>query len=181
MVIKLNYMIKHLIMKNKTTHKWLAVLFISIAAISQNSYAQTEAKRLPDGTIIYSDGSIRRPNGEVKYPNNNGTNYPKANYPTARYPRGTRRQDGSIIYPDGSVKYPNGSVRYPNGTVKYPNNRNNNYPQGLPPGQAKKRYGGNARDYAPGHNKNKNHDYDREDDNKKDWKNNGNRKHKHDD
>ncbi len=127
--MKLNYTDKQLIMKNKTI-KWLAVLVISIAAFSQNGFAQTEVKRLPDGTIIYSDGSIRRPNGEMKYPKNNGTNYP-----TVRYPRGTRQQDGSVIYPDGSVKYPDGSVRYPNGTVKYPNNRDNNNQQGLPPVQ----------------------------------------------
>ncbi len=80
-----------------------------------------------------------------------------------------RLPDGSIRYPNGTIKYPNGSVRLPNGTINYPN-RTKRYPPilpsspryphhthhagtWLPPGQAKKIYGGNARDYAPGHQK----------------------------
>lgn len=69
-------------------------------------------------------------------------------------------RDGSTRYPDGTIVYPDGTVRYPNGRIE----RNDSYPDfdrrderhqccngcGLPPGQAKKRYGGHARDYAKG-------------------------------
>ena len=97
-----------------------------------------------------------------------------------------RQPDGSVIYKDGSRRLPNGTVVYPNGTTKprsikdiFNPNRNNpvntkRYPgrdntgQGLPPGQAKKRYGGEAKDYAHGHNKGNKHwnkNEDRDDDN----------------
>ena len=101
-------------MKNKRSIKWLIAIFvISITACSQNSFAQV-VKRLPDGTVINSDGTIRLPNGRVKYPNNtNGQTYPSnyPNYQTRRYPRvATRQYDGSIIYPDGRIVYADGTV-----------------------------------------------------------------------
>ena len=67
-------------------------------------------------------------------------------------------RDGTTRYPDGTVVYPDGTVRYPNGRIernnRYPDydRRNNNHQCcngcGMPPGQAKKKYGGHARDYA---------------------------------
>ena len=92
-----------------------------------------------------------------------GTNYP--NYPTNdgrvfRAPDGTVYRSGDVYRDrDGNV-YQNGRVirtgdvygnpgilgRNGNNTVYYPNNN----AKGLPPGQAKKIYGGSAKDYAPG-------------------------------
>lgn len=153
-------------MKNKISFKWIISVLVILFAYTPDSSAQTVAKRLPDGTIIYSDGSIRRPNGEMRYPKakNGTTRLPDGTviYPDGRtYPRtttrGTRQPDGSIIYPDGRVRYPDGTVRYPNGTVRYPNSKNNRTGW-IPPGQAKKMYGSkSARDYAPGHNKGNGH------------------------
>jgi hypothetical protein len=154
-------------MKNKSSLKWLiAGLIITISTFTQAAFAQVETKRLPDGTIVYSDGSIKRPNGEMRYPKakNGTTRLPDGTviYPDGRtYPRtttrGTRQPDGSIIYPDGRVRYPDGTVRYPDGTVRYPNSGNNNRTGWIPPGQAKKMYGAkSARDFAPGHNKGNN-------------------------
>lgn len=171
-------------MKNKVLKCFIAFFVIATTITAQNGYAQT-TKRLPDGTVIYSDGTIRLPNGQVRYPNTtNGNTYP-SNYPDygiGRYPRTVSRQaDGSIIYPDGRIVYPDGTVRYPDGRV-YSRTNNSRW---LPPGQAKKIYGGSARDYAPGHNKNKNRDYDRDED-ERNWKNNnghgkGHGKHGRDD
>lgn len=140
-------------MKNKTSLKWLITIFvITITAFGQKSFAQGVTKRLPDGTVVYSDGTVRLPNGEIRYPKNNGTRlpdgtviYPKERtYPgttAGRYPRrGTRQSDGSIIFPDGRIKYPDGTIRYPDGTIKYPNKRHNNGTW-IPPGQRKKMYG----------------------------------------
>lgn len=102
------------------------------------------------------------------YGNNTGTNYPNNN--------GTvyRAGDGAVygrneVYRDrnGNV-YQNGSVirqgdvygqpgilgRNANQTVYYPNNNQRR----LPPGQAKKIYGGNAKDYAPGQIRKRNND-----------------------
>ena len=174
-------------MKNKNLLKWLiATLVIGMSSITFEGYAQVETKRLPDGTIIYSDGSIKLPNGQMRYPKRRGetTRLPDGTvvYPDGRTEQGsttrtgTRQPDGSIIfsdgrvrypdgtikYPDGRVKLPDGRVRYPDGTVRNPNSRNKNVKR-LPPGQAKKVYGGRAKDYAPGqnkHKKDKHHDDD---------------------
>ena len=105
------------------------IMAVSIL-LSVNGFSQD--RRLPDGTIIYGDGTRRLPNGTVVYK------------------RGTTRQRGTITrLPDGRVLYPNRSGRYPNDRS---NNRRNNG-QWLPPGQAKKIYGGRGRDYAPGQQK----------------------------
>lgn len=167
-------------MKNKRSIKWLIAIFvIGVTVLSQNSFAQAVTKRLPDGTVIYSDGTIRLPNGQVRYPNNtNAQTYPSnyPNYQTRRYPRiAARQNDGSIIYPDGRIVYADGTVRYPDGRVYSPSNNS----RWIPPGQAKKMYGGRARDYAPGHNKDRDHDGDN--DNGKRNKGHGNGKHDHDD
>ncbi len=100
--------------------------------------------------------------------------------------------DGTIVYPDGSRRLPNGTVVTKRGTVLTPKDREARLPGGeviwrderrdrderyerrretrqgdrkwMPPGQAKKVYGGSARDYAPGQqkkwHKNKNKQYE---------------------
>jgi hypothetical protein len=100
-----------------------------------------ETTRLPDGTVVYPDGRTEQGS-------------------TAR--KGTRQRDGSIIYPDGRVRLPDGRVKYPDGTVRFPNSRNKNVKR-LPPGQAKKVYGGRATDYAPGQIKDKKNRHDDDD------------------
>ncbi len=192
MVIKLNYVVKQTIMKNiKSLKFFIAIFAVVLLTFAQSSNAQVQTKRLPDGSVVYSDGTIRLPNGHVRYPNNNNGNTYPSNYPDygiGRYPRtSTRQSDGSIIYPDGRIVYPDGTVRYPDGRVYSPSNNS----RWIPPGQAKKMYGAHdARDYAPGHNKNKNRnrDYENEDNDRdehdKGWKNNkgrGHGKHGHDD
>ena len=108
-------------------HIHLIITFFSFALLASvtQGYAQ---KRLPDGTIIYNDGSRKLPNGTVYYPN--GSN---------RNPRSVNRTIDDILHPNRN---------YPNTDRRVYDNRGN-----LPPGQAKKIYGGSARDYAPGHNK----------------------------
>ena len=170
-------------MKRKSL-KWIIATLVITIVLTQTGYSQVMTKRLPDGSVVYSDGTIRLPNGQVRYPNTtNGTTYPTnyPNYPSRQYPRTASRQpDGSIIYPDGRIVYPDGTIRYPDGQVY---SRSNNQ-RWLPPGQAKKMYGGRARDYAPGHNKHRDYDDDQNEDHDKGWKNNkgrGHSKHDHDD
>ena len=80
-------------MKNKNLHKWVnaGMFLIIISAISIKAYSQSanRSRRLPDGTVVYSDGTIKRTDGTLKYP------------------------DGRIRQSDGSIKYPDGTVRYP--------------------------------------------------------------------
>lgn len=123
----------------KSTFLSFGLILFALITISQTSIAQT---RLPDGTIIYQDGSRRLPNGSIVYPNN-----------TTRT-TGNRTIDG-ILHPNRTTTV----TRYPRRNYDY--NRNRNW---MPPGQAKKVYGGSARDYAPGHNKGRDwNDNDRRD------------------
>ncbi|TWI85092.1 hypothetical protein IQ13_0247 [Lacibacter cauensis] len=89
-----------------------------------------------------------------------------SNRPVIRQDGSRQWPDGTIQYPDGTTRYPDGAVRYPNGTMSYPRNNRNydncNHRSNLPPGQAKKIYGGHARDYAKGRGK-KGHDCDHDD------------------
>ena len=87
-------------MKYKSLQHWIiAVLIIVISASTTDSYSQNglRTRRLPDGTIIYSDGTIKRTDGTIKYP------------------------DGRVKQVDGSIKFPDGTVRFPG------NNSNNNW------------------------------------------------------
>jgi hypothetical protein len=70
---------------------------------------------------------------------------------TIIYADGTiKHADGTIKYPDGRIGQKDGSIKYPDGSVHFPN-RN---PNGLPPGQAKKKYGSqSAKPFAPGQQK----------------------------
>ena len=98
---------------------FVAALFL----VSLNTIAQTH--KLPDGSIVYSDGTRKLPNGTVIY------------------------KSGSHIDNRGAnVVLPNSNIRYPNGNGSFANGRR------IPPGQAKKMYGGSARNYAPGQQKN---------------------------
>lgn len=105
-----------------------------------------------------SCGAVNDPS-ENNDPNNYPTNFPNDGT-VYRAPDGTVYSRGDVYRDrDGNV-YQNGRVvrtgdvygnpgilgRSGNNTVYYPNNNARN----LPPGQAKKIYGGSAKDYAPG-------------------------------
>ncbi len=124
-----------------------ASLLVSVNGFSQN-------KKLSDGSIVYNDGTKKLSNGTVVY---KGENLGKSTT-TVKLP------DGSVIFPDGSRRYPN---------HKRINRRTNG--KLMPPGQAKKIYGGSAKDYAPGQQKkwkNKDNGW-REDGDKGSHQNNG--------
>jgi hypothetical protein len=108
--------------------------------ISVNGMAQD--RKLPDGTIVYGDGTRKLPNGTIIY--KGGTTVDNRSTNVAL-------PDGSVIYPDGSRNYPNNRRRTHAHDGKW-----------LPPGQAKKIYGGSARDYAPGQQKKWKGDRDRD-------------------
>ena len=127
-----------------------------VMLLSQKGFSQT---RLPDGTVIYKDGTRKLPNGTIIYPNGSNKN------------TGINRTIDGILHPNRN--YPNS---YPNRNTGRNNNR-----KWLPPGQAKKRYGGEARDYAPGHNKGRGNRDDENDGDRKDRGHNKNGKgHGHD-
>jgi hypothetical protein len=110
----------------------LTGIIIAALLLSVNSFGQE--RKLPDGTIVYPDGTRRLPNGTVIH------------------------KGGRIGEKGTTVSLPDGSVVLPDGTRRYPNDRRNGGRRNgkwLPPGQAKKIYGGSARDYAPGHQKGK--------------------------
>lgn len=100
-----------------------------------------------------------------------GNNYPNQ-YPSNRYPQGGvyRAGDGTVYRQDEVYRDRNGNV-YQNGRVVRTGDvygrpgiisRSGNYPvygnntRNLPPGQAKKVYGGRATDYAKGQQKKRN-------------------------
>ncbi len=116
-------------MKNRFS-ALIPAAIIATSLLSFEGNAQT--RKLPDGTIIYSDGTRKLPNGTVIYKDGKGGN----NGSTVSLP------DGSVVLPDGSRQYPTTRRRTQSHTGKR-----------LPPGQAKKVYGGSARDYAPGQQK----------------------------
>ena len=140
-------------MKNNYSGKWVSA-FVIAGSLLLTVQASSQERKLPDGSIVYSDGTRRLPNGTIIYKGNNGN--------VGTYP-GNTNNGGTVMLPDGTVIYPDGSRRYPNEN----NNRRRYNGRWLPPGQAKKIYGGSARDYAPGqqkkwnkmkHNKGKHHD-----------------------
>src|SRR3954452_12544387 len=96
-----------------------AALTIGFLFLSINGYSQE--RKLPDGSIVYSDGTRRLPNGTIIYKGGNVAGYP------------------TIINVPGSTPI------YP-----HPRERKHiNRAGWLPPGQAKKIYGGTANQYAP--------------------------------
>ncbi len=48
-----------------------------------------KAKRLEDGTVIYTDGTVKRPDGTVKFPDGR-----------------VKKSNGSVHYPDGRIRFP---------------------------------------------------------------------------
>lgn len=136
-------------MKNNLKKLFAAAVVAAglLTAVDGNS----QDRKLPDGTIIYGDGTRRLPNGTVIYKGGNtgtvGTNYP------ARTGRNViTLPDGTVVYPDGSRRYPNDDRRDDDRRrTKRGKARNNG--GWLPPGQAKKIYGGSAKDYAHGQQK----------------------------
>ena len=154
----------------KTMYKILCPLFF-LAALSLFSLdGISQNRKLPDGTIVYPDGSRKLPNGTVI--NKSGT--------VTRRNRDVRLPGGQVVWREG---------RNPNERRRETRRNNGKW---MPPGQAKKVYGGSARDYAPGQqkkwNKNKRrgkHDDERDDDHeggrgKHDWKDHKNHKDKDD-
>ena len=134
----------------KTIYKMLlpALFLAALSVASVDGISQN--RKLPDGTIVYPDGSRKLPNGTVI--NKRGT--------VTRRNRDVRLPGGQVVWRDQT-----------NRNDRRRDARRNNGGQWMPPGQAKKVYGGSARDYAPGQqkkwNKNKNrrnHDYDERDD-----------------
>ncbi|TXF79382.1 hypothetical protein [Chryseobacterium sp. legu1] len=87
-------------------------------------------------------------NGSAQYPTNNGTVY--------RSPDGTVYRQGDVYSDRNGNIYQNGRVIRTQTSGVY--GRNDNAKR-LPPGQAKKIYGGSAKDYAPGQMK-KRHGHD---------------------
>ena len=74
----------------KNLLRWVSVgLLIALSVTSTVTYSQTRSRKLPNGTVIYSDGTIKRADGTIKYPNGR-----------------IGRADGSVKYPDGTVHYP---------------------------------------------------------------------------
>jgi hypothetical protein len=119
-------------MKRPGILKGCTLLLVLTTALLISLTGYSQERKLPDGSIVYSDGTRRLPNGTVIYKDgsvaNNGTG-------------------GSVI------NLPNGTVLYPDGQARYPDNGRQNHRRKagwLPPGQAKKIYGGSAKDYAPG-------------------------------
>lgn len=126
------------IMKTGEIKKIAGACFMAaVLLLSVNVDAQT--RKLPDGSVIYSDGTRKLPNGTVVYKNATHVN---------------NRGGGNMIVPNGNVRYPNGDDNRKNHS--FGNARH------LPPGQAKKMYGGNASDYAPGQQQNRKEHYDGE-------------------
>lgn len=92
------------------------------------------------------------------YGNNGGYGYPSGT--VYRAGDGTVYRQGEVYRDRQGNVYQNGRIVRREGNVysQYPNRRN------LPPGQAKKVYGGDARDYAPGQVKKRYRNYDEGDD-----------------
>lgn len=135
---------------NKIRSTIAASMIAAFCLASFSSNAQD--RKLPDGTIVYGDGTRKLPNGTIIYKGgtvgNSGNNGTSVTLP-----------DGSIVLPDGRRTYPG------NKTYKHRNGK------ALPPGQAKKIYGGSAKDYAQGQQK-------KHKNKQKDWKEDDHNDHK---
>src|SRR5665647_1314120 len=97
----------------KTNNKFL--LFASvIVAVLFTSFSASAQTRLPDGTVVYPDGTTQRPNGTVKYPTNTNTNNGGilGGIFGSNKNKTKTLSDGSILYPDGTRQYPNGTIVY---------------------------------------------------------------------
>lgn len=116
-------------------YKWMTPIFILAAFVFSSTESYSQTRKLPDGSVVYPDGSRKLPNGTVVY--KNGTI--------------KKRNSGDrVIYPDSRREDQRRRRRRRSREVETRHNTNGKW---IPPGQAKKIYGGNARDYAPGHQK----------------------------
>lgn len=118
-----------------------AIMMAGTLLFSVTGFSQT--KKLPDGTVVYENGNKKLPNGTII------------------------KKDGTILK-TGGERLPDGTIKFPGDGRNYPETRRNGrrrYGNDLPPGQAKKRYGGRAKDYAPGQQKKwkKNKDWEKDD------------------
>src|SRR3954469_13259611 len=118
-------------MKNNNSKIIIGACLIAGCLLS-TVQGNSQTRKLPDGTIVYSDGTRRLPNGTVIY--KDGTN--------GTYGNNNGNNGTAISLPDGTVVYPDGSRRYPNdGRRKDDRMHRRNNGAWLPPGQAKKIYG----------------------------------------
>lgn len=112
--------------------KWMLSIFILAAFVFSSTESYSQTRKLPDGSIVYPDGTRKLPNGTVVH--KDGTI--------------KKRNSGKqVIYRDSRRE----EQRRRRREIERRNNNNNG--KRIPPGQAKKIFGGNARDYAPGHQK----------------------------
>ncbi|MCW3111812.1 MAG: hypothetical protein JWR18_208 [Segetibacter sp.] len=126
----------------KINSKMLMSACLAAGSILLSADANSQERKLPDGTIVYSDGTRRLPNGTVIYKGgNNGNN------------NDNRNNSGVVTLPDGTVVYPDGSRRYPNQERRTHRRTRGNDGEWLPPGQARKTYGGRGKDYNHGQQK----------------------------
>lgn len=109
-------------------HKYAGSLFMIMILSITAANINAQTKKLPDGSVVYSDGARKLPNGTVV--NKDGTVRKRT---TVRYPDGTKARRGERRHYQRRSRKGNG--------------------RWLPPGQAKKVYGGSATDYAPGQQK----------------------------
>ncbi|WP_147203665.1 hypothetical protein [Segetibacter aerophilus] len=128
-------------MKNSNLKRWISACLI-LSSVLVTIDGNSQDRKLPDGSIIYSDGTRRLPNGTIIYKGGDNQNKEYPNTGSV-----ITLPDGSVIYPDGSRKNSNEEKR------NHRTNKGRNNGIGLPPGQAKKVYGGSAKDYAPGQQK----------------------------
>lgn len=135
-------------MRNLNFYKWSIAMIMLVAGTSASAQLFPGTQRDTRTTGIFgnrNDRPVIRQDGSKQWP------------------------DGTIQYPDGTTRYPDGAIRYPDGTMSYPNNQrtqqSGNYDHNhdacnMPPGQAKKKYGGHdASGYAKGKNKCKGKNY----------------------
>lgn len=131
-----------------------AIMMAGTLLFSVTGFSQT--KKLPDGTVVYENGNKKLPNGTIIKKD------------------GTILKTGGQRWPDGTLKVPGEDRNYSKTRKKDKHKRKGH----LPPGQAKKRFGGEAKDYAPGHEKEWKKNKKR-DDKDNDQEHNGNHKGKH--
>jgi len=119
----------------KSKYKFLVTAFLLIGSFLFALEGSAQRK-LPDGSIIYNDGTRRLSNGTVIHKSGSQV-----------YSRTT-----TVVVPERSRHY----------EYKYKRKHHSGW---MPPGQAKKIYGGSARDYAPGQQKKwRGDDYDHDHD-----------------
>lgn len=128
----------------KSTCKTLTFVCLFATSLLLCVSGFSQAKKLPDGTIVYNDGTKKLPNGTVVY--KDGTAVAKSK---------------TITLPDGRVILRDGSERNSD-NARQGQRKNGKW---LPPGQAKKIYGSSARDYVPGQQKKRNHHKEWKDEN----------------